>query len=488
MSNRVNRPMELFPHQKEGVEYIRDKEENGGIWALFDDCGTGKTMTVAKAVEGSEGPTLVLCPASIKFQWEEAFRHLGLSESTNVESYATMSTASSRRSAILAKNYLRVVLDEAHLGLGQLKRNRRRVLYMNSSRGAACMQVRATYRGVLTATPVVSSIANFHAIAHFLRCSPETLSSLYLRRKITVLPSGSYPRLMPRLHCVVRDQDYVDSHDVAVKAYVDGICGDAPPEAAAGDEDDEAAAAERKRREQRYKSRRTMNKLIGEKLLALDSAKRCVMGKLLEECGHDDVLVFTELHEEQRRIREYVKTNHPSRCVVVVNGTVPASSREELYRKKAMYKEQAWAHLFMLRFHGDLPRGCLMWIGSYISLPGTVMLMQEKCGSVGLNLSRFRSVIFVNPGWCSIGDYQRLCRVRRMDSPYSRVDVHWICTKTEARGYIDRRVASARLRKIKAANAAWGDDRVEPLTPPWGELVSMTDWRVRGDTVERVRE
>jgi len=56
--------MELFQHQKTGIEFLKEKERA----ILADEMGLGKTLQAIKTVEDSR-QTLVVCPASLKINW-----------------------------------------------------------------------------------------------------------------------------------------------------------------------------------------------------------------------------------------------------------------------------------------------------------------------------------------------------------------------------------------------------------------------------------
>lgn len=58
-----------MPHQREAVEWLKRR---GGRGLVYADAGTGKTfIAVTYCREAAATPTLVLCPASLKFQWRE---------------------------------------------------------------------------------------------------------------------------------------------------------------------------------------------------------------------------------------------------------------------------------------------------------------------------------------------------------------------------------------------------------------------------------
>jgi SWI/SNF-related matrix-associated actin-dependent regulator 1 of chromatin subfamily A len=59
--------MELYPHQKIGVDWLKKKQK--GI--LADEMGLGKTyQAIVASGESGEGTAIVVCPASLKSNWE----------------------------------------------------------------------------------------------------------------------------------------------------------------------------------------------------------------------------------------------------------------------------------------------------------------------------------------------------------------------------------------------------------------------------------
>lgn len=61
-----NKNMEMFKHQTEGVEWLRKIKK--GI--LADSMGLGKTRTAITAAGNEDGGVLVICPASMKINWQ----------------------------------------------------------------------------------------------------------------------------------------------------------------------------------------------------------------------------------------------------------------------------------------------------------------------------------------------------------------------------------------------------------------------------------
>lgn len=63
--------MELFKHQQEGIKFLKETKKA----ILGDDMGLGKTrQAVIAAGDTAEGDILVVCPASLKLNWEREIR------------------------------------------------------------------------------------------------------------------------------------------------------------------------------------------------------------------------------------------------------------------------------------------------------------------------------------------------------------------------------------------------------------------------------
>lgn len=63
--------MELFKHQKEGVQFLKEKK----MAILADEMGLGKTrQAIIASGEDSKKTKLVICPASLKINWEREIK------------------------------------------------------------------------------------------------------------------------------------------------------------------------------------------------------------------------------------------------------------------------------------------------------------------------------------------------------------------------------------------------------------------------------
>jgi superfamily II DNA or RNA helicase len=163
----------LRPYQKEGVYWLHFLAENrlGGI--LADEMGLGKTVQTLAFLRSLPGPSLIVCPASLLFNWrrevarfvpelklltlEGADRQARFKELPKhnlvLTSYPLL-----RRDADLYRefHFSAVVLDEAT-----------HIKNPDTQNAQAAMALRANHRFVLTGTPVENSVRDLWSIMNF---------------------------------------------------------------------------------------------------------------------------------------------------------------------------------------------------------------------------------------------------------------------------------------------------------------------------------
>ncbi|HYY26899.1 MAG TPA: DEAD/DEAH box helicase [Chthoniobacterales bacterium] len=202
----------LRPYQKEGVFWMRFLSKNGLGGILADEMGLGKTLQTLAFIRPLTGPSLVVCPSSLLFNWaREATRFvpelkvlridgpargslfLRIPESNLVlTSYPVLRRDIGKFRSF---DFASVILDEAT-----------HIKNPDTQNSQAAIALRGRHRFVLTGTPVENSVRDLWSILHFVL--PGYLGSREDFRERYELPisRGSEPekaRLAKRLRPVM---------------------------------------------------------------------------------------------------------------------------------------------------------------------------------------------------------------------------------------------------------------------------------------------
>ncbi|MFZ4483428.1 MAG: DEAD/DEAH box helicase [Chthoniobacterales bacterium] len=163
----------LRPYQKDGVFWMADRAASLGGAILADDMGLGKTLQALALMRHLGGPCLVVCPASLVFNWAaeaaqfwpsaQVVRWAGAARRGRSEAlaradlvitnYALLRTDLEVISAI---PWTAVVLDEAQ-----------HIKNPDSQNAAAAAAVRGRFRLALTGTPLENSVRDLWSLGQF---------------------------------------------------------------------------------------------------------------------------------------------------------------------------------------------------------------------------------------------------------------------------------------------------------------------------------
>ncbi|KAK5648748.1 hypothetical protein RI129_003640 [Pyrocoelia pectoralis] len=220
--------VELMPHQKHALSWLmwREKQRpSGGI--LADDMGLGKTLTMIsltlKVLEEKDenaddendirsettkypGGTLVVCPASVIYQWEfEIKKHVkkglltvglyhGSDRDTKAKrlakhniiltTFALVQGDSHKAGPLFKVKWERIIVDEAH----QIRNHK-------TQTSIAICELSAKCRWALTGTPIHNKELDLYSLLKFLRCSPFDDLSVSLERWVADKKGGGEDRL-----------------------------------------------------------------------------------------------------------------------------------------------------------------------------------------------------------------------------------------------------------------------------------------------------
>jgi superfamily II DNA or RNA helicase len=439
----------LRPYQKEGVYWMRFLSRNslGGI--LADEMGLGKTLQALAFVRALEGPSLVICPSSLIFNWaREAQKFVPEMTVLRIEGADRSKLFSdiSKANLVLTSypllrrdidqysrfEFASIILDEAT-----------HIKNPDTQNAQAAMALRGRHRFVLTGTPVENSVRDLWSILQFVLPGYLGRREDFRERYELPISRGSdleQARLAKRLRPVMlRRLKKQVVKELPEKIEQTAFCDLSPEQ-------------EELYQKLRQESRRKLEELSGAQdqgraritmltaLLRLrqvccdlrlvgqqaerPSSKIELLGELLEEAidGEHRVLVFSQFVAMLHLIRAHLDE------VGVQYGYLDG-----------MTKDRATA---VDRFQNS------------VDLP--VFLISLKAGGTGLNLSAADTVIHFDPWWNPAVEAQATDRAHRIGQ--TRVVTAY---KLIARGTVEEKILNLQQKKRAVIDATVENE--EPL-------------------------
>ncbi|MFC1766830.1 DEAD/DEAH box helicase, partial [Planctomycetota bacterium] len=164
----------LYRYQREGALFAA----RAGRSLIADDMGLGKTIQAIAAVEilaktvGIER-VLIVCPTSLKHQWQQEIAKFAEREATVVEGLITQ-----REKLYQAKGFYKIVNYEViHRDLEAIEAwgpemiildEAQRIKNWNTRRAQSVKQLKSPYAIVLTGTPLENRLEELHSIVEFV--------------------------------------------------------------------------------------------------------------------------------------------------------------------------------------------------------------------------------------------------------------------------------------------------------------------------------
>jgi SNF2 family DNA or RNA helicase len=462
----------LRPYQKEGVAWLRFLRENGFGGILADEMGLGKTLQVLahfhalkeSATGASLGPSLIVCPTSLVFNWEAeaakfvpGLRVLALHGARRQERFAEMaqhdlvitSYALIRRDAT---HYAGIPFDTIVLDEAQHIKNR------ETRNAQAVKSIRARRRLVLTGTPLENSVLDLWSIFDFLMPGylgtaqdfRERYEVAIVRDRDTAAQSRLARRLRPfLLRRLKRDVAADLPEKIEQVSYCELL-------------DDQRALYQ----QVLETGRREMTEAAGQnqargRMLVLTTLLRlrqiCCDPRLLElgdaarRVGSGKVDLFAELLEE------VVDGGH--RVLVFSQFT----SMLALLREALTPQELAYCYL------DGATQDRAAVVEKFQSDPAIpVFLISLKAGGSGLNLTGADTVIHFDPWWNPAVEAQATDRAHRIGQ--KKVVTSY---KLITRGTVEEKILNLQARKSSLTQSMLGDEEelVQNLT--WEEIQEL---------------
>ena len=457
--------MELYPHQIEGVNWMLEREHSsvgpkGGF--LCDEMGLGKTAQLVTIIKRNKtGPTLVVVPKSIVTQWKNeihkfapelsVFVYDGIKRTRDASEFQRHDVTVCPYSLLTEDAPLvhmiewgRVILDEAHE-----IRNRR------SKRFKSAMQIGATYRWVVTGTPVFNDVRDFVSLCAFIgidrvdvQCNLEAVREKFIIRRTKNKDS------IPECHFEnVELEMYPEEKTIYVQAFSEA----------------QEMIREMMKRAEAHGNLTMYNMDILEQLLRarqvmawpqlyidgmakkLDEEMNAWTGRskkmetLFESIAqHPDekTLVFCQFKGEMNYIQE--KLTCP---VFRIDGTCSKDRRES-----------------QLAEFNRAPQN-------------SVFLIQVKAGGQGLNIQSASRVYITSPSWNPGTELQAIGRCHRTGQKREVYVKKLIYKGDEKYPSVDESIVALQVKKSLEYAEVLGDDRLKTQLPGKSESLSISEIR-----------
>jgi superfamily II DNA or RNA helicase len=439
----------LRPYQKEGVFWLHFLAENrlGGI--LADEMGLGKTVQTLAFLRTVSGTSLIVCPASLLFNWRrEAARfvpELKVLSLEGADRHARFNELPQHNIVLTSYPLLRRDIDlyrEFHFGAVVLD-EATHIKNPDTQNAQAAMALRANHRFVLTGTPVENSVRDLWSIMNF--ALPGYLGDRDEFRERYELPitRGSQPereRLAKRLRPVMlRRLKREVARDLPEKIEQVAFCDLTAEQRELyaklqreGRQKVETLASEKKSGAARVAMLTVLLRLrqVCSDLRLLGETPQDRSGKLelllelIEEAidGGHRLLVFSQFVSMLRLIEEELKNEDISYCYL---------DGETKDRAAAVDRFQT---------SSDIP----------------VFLISLKAGGTGLNLSAADTVLHVDPWWNPAVEDQATDRAHRIGQ--TQVVTSY---KLITRGTVEEKILDLQKKKREIIDATVENE--EPL-------------------------
>lgn len=386
---------QLRPYQEEGFRWMVRLASWGAGACLADDMGLGKTIQAIAMLlyRASEGPALVVCPASVLPNWaSELYRFaptLRVKQISSGSRSTVLKTAGpfdvvlitygilqSESKLLAGKEWHTVVLDEAHA-----------IKNYQTKTSRAAMSLQANFRLILTGTPVQNHLTEIWNLFNFI--NPGLLGNLqYFNKQFTTpviyntessvtkhLRKLIGPFMLRRTKTAVLDE-------LPEKTEIVKMITLSPDEAAFYEAMRLTAVENIKKYSREKNSKQNLNTLTEiSKLrmaacnarmidpdIAIHSSKLAAFLEIVKELidNNHRALVFSQYVRHLDLVRQALDELCISYCYL--DGSTPIATREKVVQQ----------------FQGG---------------EGSLFLISLKAGGTGLNLTAADYVIHLDPWW-----------------------------------------------------------------------------------------
>lgn len=442
-------------HQTEGITWMLNQEEGGytitkgevdhvvrgGI--LGDEMGLGKTIqSLALIVNSTAKKTLIIMPLAVKKQWEEAAMKCDvtlctatpnggkwLKQKETNSSKPTIHIAhydkvASKPELCKGQDYDRIIIDEA-----QTIRNAKTV------KAKAVLAIKAKYKWVLTATPIVNTMDDAVTYLAFIGAPTnpgkwrseheEWVRNLYMARTLDMCEAPAGLTMPPE---PIKETRYLDfTNPDEEKIYMSIHSGLESQwrraQAMSGNSSMLAKFSILLRLRQISVNPQIYIKARQKEPFGWMGPEFSTVSRKFDEiisllrCSHEAGdsnrwIIFCQFHEEMTMMAEFLKAFPFVGTILQYHGGMSMKEREEAIKESHVCS-------------GEASEECLP---NFVRQD--VFLIQLQAGGTGLNLQHYDRVIFVSPWWTAALLDQALGRAVRIGQK-NVVKVYWLKLKTE---------------------------------------------------------
>ncbi len=413
----------LRDYQTEGYRWMSRLASWGAGACLADDMGLGKTVQAIAFLlsKAQEGPSLIVAPASVIPNWKNELSRFSPSMNVTVFNtvpdrqaavtdagpgdvmlitYGVLHTA---REILEKKQWCVACLDEAHT-----IKNRDTAM----SRGA--MAIQATYRLILTGTPIQNSLSELWNLFRFI--NPTVLGSYenFSRRFITPIEAADDKDCRRQLQRLIRPFILRRTKEEVVEELPEKMDITVPVELS----EHEIAVYESLRRQAVEQIESATSKSVDVSILAEITR--------LRRCACDPALVDKSMSGESSKTRLFID----------MVKEMPASGRMLVFSQFTSYLEMVRHALDeekipYLYLDGSTPikkRGEL--VAEFQNGDTPLFLISLKAGGLGLNLTGANYVMHLDPWWNPAIEQQATDRAYRIGQTRNVTVYHLISQHT----------------------------------------------------------
>lgn len=517
----------LRDYQKEGISWMMFLRQFGLHGILADDMGLGKTIQtlitilLSKELSINGLPSLVICPATLMSHWLQEAQNLLPSNALLPVNYAgAVGDRLQLRSIIdrfdliivsyetlridvewlTSKEWDYCILDEGHI-----------IRNYESKIWKACKKVNARYRLVLSGTPVQNGVLELWALFDFLmpgflgtrkdfmmQYGKAVDSAKYAKKGSNEATSGIlavsslHKRVTPFIMRRTKDEVL---NDLPPKIIQDIYCDLSHVQKLLYEDFAKAQLKEEEMNLKRssFQSLQYLSRLCSHPLLAIDwqdSTHLMILSKALgksnvQESSTKDLLTHISHAPKFQILQELfsecgitgIQTSSPLQA----GGVSPHRMLifTQLRDLLSLVEDHLLCplHIPYLRLDGSIPsieRGKI--VHQFNSDPTiNVLLLTNKVGGLGLNLTSADVVVFLEHDWNPMNDLQAMDRAHRLGQKRT-VNVYRILT----RGTLEEKIMSLQSFKLGVASSVVNKDNISLDSMDTSRLLDLFSYGAKG--------